>query len=188
MLISSCRNIDTPTRSSSKKEGELIAYYTASIRQPVRDPGWLTPHAPPTLHAERQMDRRDCRQRVCREKVIQEWVHGAVHVGTCHACSMGATSVASPTAHTCLSIARAPHEGAQGEVSRPPTCCLLAECCIFHRRRQFGDWSDDDDSDQDCGDCSQPGKEQGQEAGQQSGQQQASHPGGQQTQPSSVPS
>lgn len=27
-----------------------------------------------------------------------------------------------------------------------------AECCIFHRRRQFGDWSDDDDSDMEC-DC-----------------------------------
>eukprot|EP00882_Tetradesmus_deserticola_P002466 GHRQ01002627.1.p2 GENE.GHRQ01002627.1~~GHRQ01002627.1.p2 ORF type:complete len:119 (+),score=41.99 GHRQ01002627.1:274-630(+) len=26
------------------------------------------------------------------------------------------------------------------------------KCCIFHRRRQFGDWSDDDDSDGDC-DC-----------------------------------
>lgn len=27
---------------------------------------------------------------------------------------------------------------------------LLAECCIFHMRRQFGDWSDDNDSDSEC--------------------------------------
>lgn len=40
------------------------------------------------------------------------------------------------------------------------------KCCIFHRRRQFGDWSDDDDSDADC-DCDnndssqqQPSKQQ----------------------------
>lgn len=36
------------------------------------------------------------------------------------------------------------------------------KCCIFHRRRQFGDWSDDDDSDADC-DCAdgqQPDKQQ----------------------------
>eukprot|EP01025_Chloroclados_australasicus_P018425 TRINITY_DN19660_c0_g1_i1.p6 TRINITY_DN19660_c0_g1~~TRINITY_DN19660_c0_g1_i1.p6 ORF type:complete len:105 (+),score=7.90 TRINITY_DN19660_c0_g1_i1:173-487(+) len=25
------------------------------------------------------------------------------------------------------------------------------KCCIFHKRRQFGDWSDDEDSD--CEDC-----------------------------------
>lgn len=30
----------------------------------------------------------------------------------------------------------------------------LAECCIFHRRRHFGDWSDDDDSAGDSdGEC-----------------------------------
>jgi hypothetical protein len=40
--------------------------------------------------------------------------------------------------------------------------CICAECCIFHRRRQFGDWSDDDDSDADCdcGDGQQPDKQQ----------------------------
>ena len=32
---------------------------------------------------------------------------------------------------------------------------LTAECCIFHRRRAFGDWSDSDDSDQEC-DCPEP--------------------------------
>jgi protein phosphatase 1 regulatory subunit 11 len=36
------------------------------------------------------------------------------------------------------------------------------KCCIFHRRRQFGDWSDDDDSDMEC-DCDnqQPDLNQG---------------------------
>ncbi|KAF6259849.1 hypothetical protein COO60DRAFT_965003 [Scenedesmus sp. NREL 46B-D3] len=35
------------------------------------------------------------------------------------------------------------------------------KCCIFHRRRQFGDWSDDDDSDAecDCADGQQPDKQ-----------------------------
>ncbi len=46
----------------------------------------------------------------------------------------------------------------QAELRHAP----YAECCIFHRRRRFGDWSDDEDSDKDsdtgCGDC---GKEQG---------------------------
>lgn len=26
------------------------------------------------------------------------------------------------------------------------------KCCIFHKQRVFGDWSDDDDSDMEC-DC-----------------------------------
>eukprot|EP00892_Ulva_mutabilis_P000605 jgi/Ulvmu1/10545/UM064_0083.1 len=26
------------------------------------------------------------------------------------------------------------------------------KCCVFHARRQFGDWSDDNDSDCDCTD------------------------------------
>mmetsp|Transcript_21919 Transcript_21919/g.39078 ORF Transcript_21919/g.39078 Transcript_21919/m.39078 type:complete len:116 (-) Transcript_21919:203-550(-) len=36
------------------------------------------------------------------------------------------------------------------------------KCCIFHRRRQFGDWSDDEDSDEEC-DCPEdpPKGEQG---------------------------
>ena len=29
---------------------------------------------------------------------------------------------------------------------------LIAECCIFHKQKSFGDWSDDD-SDDECGDC-----------------------------------
>ncbi|KAG1666010.1 hypothetical protein FOA52_010920 [Chlamydomonas sp. UWO 241] len=35
------------------------------------------------------------------------------------------------------------------------------KCCIFHRRRTFGDWSDEDDSDFECDDpnCSEPGKD-----------------------------
>ena len=28
----------------------------------------------------------------------------------------------------------------------------LAECCIFHKQKAFGEWSDDD-SDDDCKDC-----------------------------------
>mmetsp|Transcript_35461 Transcript_35461/g.78679 ORF Transcript_35461/g.78679 Transcript_35461/m.78679 type:complete len:118 (+) Transcript_35461:134-487(+) len=30
------------------------------------------------------------------------------------------------------------------------------KCCIFHKRRQFGEWSDDEDSDQDCTECEVP--------------------------------
>ena len=29
---------------------------------------------------------------------------------------------------------------------------VLAECCIFHKQKSFGEWSDDD-SDDDCNDC-----------------------------------
>mmetsp|Transcript_10768 Transcript_10768/g.30546 ORF Transcript_10768/g.30546 Transcript_10768/m.30546 type:complete len:109 (+) Transcript_10768:359-685(+) len=29
------------------------------------------------------------------------------------------------------------------------------KCCIFHRRRAFGDWSDSEDSDQECN-CPEP--------------------------------
>eukprot|EP00951_Prasinocladus_malaysianus_P039051 scaffold433836_cov55-Prasinocladus_malaysianus.AAC.1 len=29
------------------------------------------------------------------------------------------------------------------------------KCCIYHRKRAFGDWSDDEDSDAEC-DCPQP--------------------------------
>lgn len=29
---------------------------------------------------------------------------------------------------------------------------LWTECCIFHKQRQFGEWSDDEDSDVEC-DC-----------------------------------
>lgn len=29
---------------------------------------------------------------------------------------------------------------------------LIAECCIFHRQKSFGDWSDND-SDDECNDC-----------------------------------
>ena len=28
---------------------------------------------------------------------------------------------------------------------------MPAECCIFHRQRQFGEWSDDEDSDDEGG-------------------------------------
>jgi len=31
------------------------------------------------------------------------------------------------------------------------------KCCIFHKRRQFGDWSDDEDSDAEC-ECPDPPK------------------------------
>jgi len=38
------------------------------------------------------------------------------------------------------------------------TCQMhAAECCIFHKRRQFGDWSDDEDSDAEC-ECPDPPK------------------------------
>ncbi len=30
--------------------------------------------------------------------------------------------------------------------------CLFAECCIFHKQKSFGDWSDND-SDDECNDC-----------------------------------
>ncbi len=31
---------------------------------------------------------------------------------------------------------------------------MPAECCIFHKQRMFGDWSDDDSgSDGDCDEC-----------------------------------
>ncbi|KAK9815789.1 hypothetical protein WJX72_009494 [[Myrmecia] bisecta] len=29
------------------------------------------------------------------------------------------------------------------------------KCCIFHKQRQFGEWSDDD-SDAECQDCNKP--------------------------------
>lgn len=31
------------------------------------------------------------------------------------------------------------------------------ECCIFHKQRAFGEWSDDDDSDKERGECGEPG-------------------------------
>ena len=31
---------------------------------------------------------------------------------------------------------------------------ISAECCIFHKQRMFGDWSDDD-SDAECDECNQ---------------------------------
>lgn len=34
------------------------------------------------------------------------------------------------------------------------------KCCQFHKRRAFGDWSDEDDSDAEC-DCNNPGDPQG---------------------------
>ena len=30
--------------------------------------------------------------------------------------------------------------------------CSCAECCIFHKQKSFGDWSDND-SDDECNDC-----------------------------------
>ena len=30
---------------------------------------------------------------------------------------------------------------------------ILAECCIFHKQREFGNWSDEDDSDAEGCDC-----------------------------------
>lgn len=35
-----------------------------------------------------------------------------------------------------------------------------AECCIFHRQRQFGEWSDEEDSDAEC-ECGEPGSSGG---------------------------
>lgn len=32
------------------------------------------------------------------------------------------------------------------------TVICSAECCIFHKQKSFGDWSDDD-SDDECKDC-----------------------------------
>jgi hypothetical protein len=39
---------------------------------------------------------------------------------------------------------------------RPPA----AECCIFHKQRPFGEWSDDEDSDSECGECKENQEEQ----------------------------
>jgi hypothetical protein len=36
--------------------------------------------------------------------------------------------------------------------SFPP---FSAECCIFHKQRAFGEWSDDSDSDVECESCIQ---------------------------------
>ncbi|PNW86725.1 hypothetical protein CHLRE_02g095110v5 [Chlamydomonas reinhardtii] len=30
------------------------------------------------------------------------------------------------------------------------------KCCQFHKRRAFGEWSDEDDSDAECEQCSKP--------------------------------
>lgn len=41
--------------------------------------------------------------------------------------------------------------GQSADASCPAPLC--AECCIFHRQRQFGEWSDDEDSDAECDEC-----------------------------------
>ncbi len=58
---------------------------------------------------------------------------------------------------------------------------LCAECCIFHRRRKFGDWSDDDDSDVEgcadgCDDQQAGGAMQGRQPSQAADAAQAQHP------------
>lgn len=40
-----------------------------------------------------------------------------------------------------------------------PTHPMNAECCIFHRQRQFGEWSDGEDSDAECGECGEGGEQ-----------------------------
>ena len=36
------------------------------------------------------------------------------------------------------------------------SCVITAECCIFHKQKKFGDWSDDEqDSDTECEKCQQ---------------------------------
>jgi xanthosine utilization system XapX-like protein len=35
-----------------------------------------------------------------------------------------------------------------------------AECCIFHKQRQFGEWSDDEDSDTECSCDNESGQQQ----------------------------
>ncbi len=42
------------------------------------------------------------------------------------------------------------------EALSPWTAGPRAECCQFHKRRVFGEWSDEDDSDAEC-DCNNPG-------------------------------
>ncbi|KAL4437506.1 hypothetical protein ABPG77_003487 [Micractinium sp. CCAP 211/92] len=38
------------------------------------------------------------------------------------------------------------------------------KCCIFHRQRQFGEWSDEEDSDAEC-ECGEPGSSGGDPGG-----------------------
>lgn len=37
------------------------------------------------------------------------------------------------------------------------------KCCIFHRQRQFGEWSDDEDSDAECDECGEGGSQPAQQ-------------------------
>ena len=83
-------------------------------------------------------------QRIHGQEEQQEWVADS-SCSQAHACHAVCIScVSRPVAHGPMSL----------PVPSTAACCPpSAECCIFHRRRQFGDWSDDDDSDQECGDC-----------------------------------
>lgn len=53
------------------------------------------------------------------------------------------------------------HEPSQRLPFSPALNMLAAaECCIFHRQRQFGEWSDEEDSDAEC-ECGEPGSSGG---------------------------
>jgi hypothetical protein len=105
-----------------------------------------TPNTRTPTHTERQVGgRRRGGRRVLRQEKVQE-----LSVGACG--MFGASQATLPVrpaafAHA-LSLTRPPSSFPHPQQTNP------TECCIFHKQRAFGEWSDSEDSG--CDECGPP--------------------------------
>lgn len=83
-----------------------------------------------------------------------QFENAAAATAVAAAAPMQLPCAAAPRTSTPSFVETGPHAPA-------PPCA--AECCIFHRQRQFGEWSDDEDSDAECDECGEGGSQPAQQ-------------------------